>query len=74
MLETARRLGPERLTGKRWHSSAVQLASAYIMLIDPAAGWSSVGPAVRFTQKALAHIGIEVSQTAIGQALARSRK
>jgi hypothetical protein len=74
LIEETSRFGPVKLTGTPWHSSALQLASGYITMIDPARGWSSVGPAVRFTQKALAHIGIEMTQSGIGRALARSRK
>jgi hypothetical protein len=59
-----------------WHIYAVRLAELYFREIDPGAGWSSTGPAVRFVQAGLAHCcGLnDMDLQTIGKAVARWRK
>jgi hypothetical protein len=57
----------KRLT---WHTAARALAGLYKLHIDPAAGWSAHGPAVRFLELALRRVGVKsCTRAAIEKAL-----
>jgi hypothetical protein len=60
----------------RWHDGAVRVAKAYRENINPEAGWSRSGPAVRFLLEVLcrAYPGAKITAAAVELHLTRQRR